>query len=111
MPKEQIISSSALRRVKGIHKLSLEYNGKVAKPHQERLLELMRHHIDEIEELAAQKNKHFLVETGDLAVLCLELILENEKSVDEILECCFGRYERKLNCLLQECRKVRKTRL
>ena len=66
------------------------------------LLELMRHHIDEIEELFKKKDNHFMVETGDLAVLCYELMLENGGSIDDILMRCFDRYDRKLESLLKE---------
>jgi len=65
----------------------------------------MRHHIGEIEELALRQDRHFLVETGDLAVLCLELLLEHGVSPDKIMGRCFGRYERKLNGLLLELKK------
>ncbi len=97
-----IIKEKALERIQDIHKLSSLYNEKVGKEHQERLLELMRKHIDEIEELFASKDKHALVETGDLIILCFEILLEHGASIDEIVEKCFGRYERKLGELLED---------
>ncbi|MBF0479676.1 MAG: hypothetical protein HQL26_09365 [Candidatus Omnitrophica bacterium] len=98
--KQKVICDEALRRIEEIHQLSRQYNGKVSGGHQGKLLELMRHHIDEIEELAQAGNQHFLIETGDLLVLCFELLLENKADVNDVLGECFGRYERKLNSLL-----------
>lgn len=106
--KNSVLKKSAGQRIRGIHRLSASYNHKTGNPHQKRLLELMRHHVIEIEELVAARNKHFLVETGDLAILCFELLLENKVSLDEVLECCFGRYERKLGGLLAEMQGARK---
>jgi hypothetical protein len=106
--EDPILYSSALKRVRGIHQLSSHYNQLVGKVHEVRLLELMAHHVAEIEELLRLKDKHFLVETGDLAVLCLELLLEYRASPDKILNECFGRYERKLNSLLAEIKEERK---
>ena len=60
------------------------------------LLELMCKHIEEIEQLKAKGDKHYVVETGDLIILCFEMLLENQASIDETLETCFKRYEDKL---------------
>jgi hypothetical protein len=98
--KEEVIKVPALERIKGIHKLSLQYNGRTDGAHQKRLLELMRSHIDEIEDLVNNGNDHFLTETGDLAVLCFELLLENNIKIDDILLKCFERYEKKLKDLI-----------
>lgn len=98
---QMVIKEEALDRIKKIHAMSQVYNKKVGKKHNERLLELMRHHIDEIEELFERSDKHFLVETGDLAVLCFELLLENGVAIDEILLRCFDRYDNKLSDLLK----------
>lgn len=106
--KTPVFVKVALRRIKGVHRLSARYNQKIGKPHTERLIELMRHHIEEIEGLVRQGNPHFLVETGDLAVLCLEVLLEHRTSPDAIMEKCFGRYERKLNSLMAQLGDERK---
>ena len=105
--KKTVFKKAALVRVQGVHRLSTRYNQKIGKAHSQRLLELMRHHVVEIEELAQRRDPHFLVETGDLAVLCLELLLEHRAAPDEILEQCFGRYERKLEALLTEIESER----
>jgi len=110
MLNKKIFFKDAIRRLKDIHRLSARFNKLVNFPHQKRLLELMRHHIDEIEELACSGDKHFLVETGDLAVLCLELLLEHRRAPDAVLEQCFGRYERKLTELISAAKVERKSR-
>ena len=99
---EGVFLPGTLERIKAIHQLSLKYNRLVGKPHQERLLELMRHHIEEIEELARGGNEHYLIETGDLLVLCCELLLEGGVSVGGVTEVCLGRYEKKLQELIKE---------
>ncbi|MBF0483107.1 MAG: hypothetical protein HQL25_00210 [Candidatus Omnitrophica bacterium] len=96
-----MIKNKSLARIKAIHQLSRQYNGKTKGAHQKKLLQLMREHIDEIEELAAAKNKHFLIETGDLIILCFELLLENRTEIDEVIVECFGRYEKKLKSLIE----------
>jgi hypothetical protein len=95
-----VFSSRAKARIKKIHSLSRAYNRRVRCPHQKRLLTLMRHHIDEIETLFKQKNPHALVETGDLVVLCLEMLLEHGASLDEMTSRCFDRYDKKLGELM-----------
>ncbi|MCD4781518.1 MAG: hypothetical protein K8S27_13370 [Candidatus Omnitrophica bacterium] len=97
-----VISSEALSELRYIHKLSLEYNKTVQVGHQERLLDLMRHHVDEIQELLSREDKHGLVETGDLLILCFELLLEHDASIDDILRQCFDRYKKKLTSLMDE---------
>ena len=99
---ELVIHAKALDQIKHIHEKSRTYNQKIEKVHQERLLELMRKHMGEIEDLAKQKDPHCLIETGDLLILCFELLLENKASIDEILLRCFDRYENKLSQLIDE---------
>jgi hypothetical protein len=100
--KEEVVNKRSLNRIRNIHQLSQRFNMMVDKPHQERLLELMRQHVDEIEQLADRKDPHYLVETGDLLILCFELLLEGGCSIDEVTQKCFGRYERKLTALIEE---------
>ena len=98
----KVINSEIKKRLKGVHNLSRLNNGTDKRGHEQKLLELMRHHIDEIEELYRKDDKHFLVETGDLIVLCMELLLENGVSVDNTFLQCIERYENKLNQLINE---------
>ena len=90
----------AAARIRRIHSLSEKYNGKIHHAHSRKLLDLIRSHADEIQELWQEDDRHFLVETGDLIILCLELLVEYDTSMDDILQECFKRYEKKLTGLL-----------
>ena len=100
--EKEAISQNALERIRGIHQLSQKFNETTGKPHQDCLLELMRKHVDEIEELSAQKDPHRFIETGDLLILCFELLLEGGSDIDGVTYKCFERYERKLTSLIKE---------
>lgn len=110
MSLARVLTPSSLQRLKKIHRLSARYNRRVGKRHPERLLELMAHHVDEIRELRQEGDRHALIETGDLAVLCFELLLEYRISPDRVMLKCFGRYERKLGALLAEIKSARNRR-
>lgn len=97
-----VIYAQALERIKKIHQLSTRVNGGSGARHQQRLLELMRDHVAEIQDLVTAQNDHYLVETGDLLILCFELLLEGQADIDAVIEKCFGRYERKLSQLMTD---------
>ncbi len=107
MPVTRVFTSPSLQRLKKIHRLSVRYNRKVGKRHSERLLELMAHHAEEIRELWQAGDRHALIEAGDLAVLCFELLLEYRSSPDRVMLTCFGRYEKKLGALLADIKSER----
>lgn len=102
---ERSFTGYAKERIKEIHGLSKRYNGK-DKDHSRVLLDLVKKHADEIEELYAKNDEHFVIETGDLAVLCLELFMEHGREPDEIMDTCYRRYTDKLTSLLDSCRKT-----
>jgi hypothetical protein len=58
--------------------------------------------VDEIKELHGKKNKHYIIETGDLIVLCLELIKEARRSPDDVLFKCYPRFHKKLLPLIRD---------
>ncbi len=66
-----------------------------------KLIDMMQHHTTEIKELFDSKNKHFAVETGDLMILSLQLLLMEGYSVDEIMDKCYSRFDKKLNGVLE----------
>lgn len=98
----RVIQKDALQRVKEIHKLSEGYNKTLSANHSLKLIDLIKEHAQEIQQLHKEHNRHYLTETGDLIVLCFELLLENQASIDETMNKCFIRYETKLPKLLQE---------
>lgn len=100
--KENVLQKKSLERTKNIHELSRLYNKKLKNNHKKRLLELMREHIEEITKLSNKNNRHYLTETGDLIILCFELLLENNVSINKVLLKCFKRYETKLPKLIKE---------
>lgn len=100
--KENVLQKKSLARTKNIHELSRLYNKKLKNNHKKRLLELMREHIEEITKLSNKNNRHYLTETGDLIILCFELLLENNVSINKVLLKCFKRYETKLPKLIKE---------
>ena len=99
----QVISKKALKRLKGVHRLSRKLNGPSKRKHLQKLLTLAEKHIDEILFLYKKKDPHYLTEIGDLLILCFEILIENKKDVHETMELCFSRYEQKLKKLLAAC--------
>ena len=91
--KKRILNESALEKIKNIHELSQKKN---AQNHTKKLLSMMTHHIDEIKELIVEDNPHAVIETGDLIILCMELILQQNGCIDSTLSKCFKRFEDKL---------------
>jgi len=100
----EILRQTALDRLRNIQRLSREVNGLAGTPHDQRLLDMMRHHAEEIQELFKTKDAHYLTEVGDLWVLCCEILLEAGAPVDATLERCLGRFEKKLTELIRETR-------
>lgn len=88
--------------MKAIHGLSRKFNRLKKKPHGDALLELMRKHVKEISSLYRNKDKHYLVETGDLIILCFEMLLEKRIAPDPLMAVCYRRYRRKLTQLLKD---------
>jgi len=85
-----------------IHGRSRRLNYLLNKDHVRALLKMMKTHVDEIKELHDKKDKHYLIETGDLIVLCFELIKEAKQSPDNVLYKCYPRFHKKLLQLIDE---------
>jgi len=99
---DPVFNPAALKRLKKIHRLSQQYNQHVGMPHDKRLFELIVYHVPEIQALYNQGDRHFVTETGDLWVLCCELLLEAGADIDGSLNHCFERYEKKLSALIKD---------
>ena len=86
MDFKKTFSERAKSEISYIHNLSKEYNESIGKEHVKALLELVEKHVHEIKDLYFSGDPHALVETGDLIVLCLELIRERGGREDAIQE-------------------------
>jgi hypothetical protein len=64
-----------------------------------KILEMMKDHIQEIEERYNNKDDHWAIETCDLIVLCYELLLLEKYDIDDIFEKCLPRFDVKLGRL------------
>jgi len=100
MPKS--FTAFSKKHIKKIHRLSARYNKMRKKEHPEVLLELIKEHAQEIAQLYKNKDKHYVTETGDLLILCCELIKEARADADLIMEKCYRRYYRKLASLIEK---------
>ena len=74
---------------------------KVNKNDKQKILKMMKAHAFEIEELYNQKNDHWAIETADLIVLCYELLMMENKNVDDVFTRCLPRFDNKLKGLLK----------
>lgn len=88
--------SRVLSRLKKIQDCSRQQAVGRNESHSDRLFEMIRHHCAEIENLRAGNNPHWRVETGDLIVLCMELLLDAGVSPEIAVETSLGRFEKKL---------------
>ena len=62
-----------------------------------KLIDMMKRHTHEIKELYDSKNNHFAVETGDLIILSLQLLMIEGYSIEEIMGKCYDRFDKKFN--------------
>jgi len=99
------LTSYAHNELETIHGHSRRHNRRLKVNHAAALLKMMEKHVVEIKELHVQKSKHYLIETGDLMVLCLELIKEAKESPDLVLSKCYERFHKKLSQLTDELNK------
>lgn len=95
------LTNFAKKELESIHNYSSRYNKLLRKNHSLALLELMAEHVDEIRQRHGKGDKHYLIETGDLLILCFELIKEAKSRPDVILSRCYGRYHKKLPGLIK----------
>lgn len=78
-----------------------ELSKKINKKDTLKIVQMMKDHVFEIEELYNDKNDHWAIETADLIVLCYELLLMEEKNIDEVFRTCLPRFDVKLKGLLK----------
>ena len=92
-----ILKSEFKKKLIEISKLS----DKINKQDKNKILHLIKEHIKEIEELYKKGNEHWTIETADLIVLCYELLILENKDINEVFNKCLPRYDIKLKRLAE----------
>jgi len=88
----EVLHNEFYSKIKEITKLSKQVN----KNNKQKIIEMMKSHIIEIEKLYNKKDDHWAVETADLIVLSLELLVTENKNIDNIFKKCIPRFYKKL---------------
>ena len=91
------ISSEFKKKLEEITALSYKIN----KKDKHRILEMMKAHVEEIEERYNRRDDHWAIETADLIVLCYELLLMEKKDIDDVFNRCLPRFDIKLKRLAE----------
>lgn len=78
-----------------------ELSNKINKNNKQKILDMMKEHVEEIEELYNDKNEHWAIETADLIVLCYELLIMENKDIDDVFKRCLPRFDVKLKRLAE----------
>lgn len=81
-----------------------ELSNKINKNDNYKILDMMKEHVKEIEELYNDKNEHWVTETADLIVLCYELLMLENKDIDDVFSKCLPRFDIKLKRLAENVR-------
>lgn len=76
-------------------------SNKINKNDKKKILEFIKEHVKEIEELYNENNEHWAIETADLIVLCYELLILENKDIDEVFNRCLPRFDKKLKSLAE----------
>ena len=78
-----------------------ELSSRINKNDNRKILEMMKVHIEEIEERYINNDDHWAIETADLIVLCYELLLSENMDIDDVFSRCLPRFDIKLKGLLK----------
>ena len=78
-----------------------ELSNRINKNDNHKILDMMKEHIVEIEERYDNKDSHWAIETADLIVLCYELLIMENKDIDDVFNRCLPRFDVKLRRLAE----------
>ena len=78
-----------------------DLSNKINREDNNKIIGYIKEHIEEIEELYKEKNEHWTIETADLIVLCYELLILENKDIDEVFSKCLPRFDVKLRRLAE----------
>jgi len=79
----------------------MEMSRKINHDDKKKILNMMKDHVDEIDERYNNQDEHWAIETADLIVLCYELLLMENKDIDDVFSRCLPRFDIKLKGLLK----------
>jgi len=85
-------------KIQHITELSMRVNN----DDKQKIFAMIKDHVKEIEELYNDCNDHWAMETADLIVLCFELLISENKDIDDVFTRCLPRFDKKLNMLLKQ---------
>ena len=85
-------------KIQQITQLSMKVNN----DDKQKIFSMIKDHADEIKELYNDCNDHWAIETADLIVLCYELLISENKNIDDIFPRCLPRFDKKLNMLVKQ---------
>ncbi len=88
----KVLTDDFLNEVRTITELSIKKN-----KDKKIILDFIKKHAEEIEHLYESKDEHWAVETADLVVLCLELMLMEDRDLDKTFKKCLPRFYKKLH--------------
>ena len=91
----QILYEEFKTKLEEITKLS----NKINKNDNRKILDMMKEHIEEIDERYSNNDEHWAIETADLIILSYELILLENKDIDYVFNRCLPRFDVKLKRL------------
>jgi len=78
-----------------------ELSNKINNNNNHKIIEMMKEHIIEIEERYDNRDDHWVIETADLIILCFELLLLEDKDIDDVFDRCLPRFDVKLRRLAE----------
>ena len=80
----------------------MEMSRRINNNDKQKILNMMKEHVDEIDERYNNQDEHWAIETADLIVLSYELLLMENKVIDYVFSRCLPRFDIKLNRLLED---------
>jgi len=69
---------------------------------KQKILDMMKEHVQEIQDLYNENNDHWAIETADLVVLSYELLIMEDMDIDDVFIRCLPRFDKKLAKLAEE---------
>ncbi len=93
----RILSSYDGKRIAEIHALSARRAADEGMPHRHVLVSMIMSHAREIDTCLDRNDNHAAAETADLAILCLELLMEMGVDPDRVFDARYRRFIEKIS--------------